>query len=282
MYKKHHPWLFMTPAMIFLIIFSAAPALVAVYLSFTEYNVINAPEWIGLANYKDLMQDDLFWKTMWNTVYYWLLVTPALVVLPVFLAILVNKALLGVKAFRLIYYFPTLVSVVVTAFLWSWMFQSDGVLNYLIGLFGAEPVKWLTSKQMVLPSLAIVTVWQGLGYYMLFYLSGLQSVPEDLYEAADLDGAGFWRKHISVTFPMLRPIIFFVAVVSTMGAFKEFSLMMTMTKGGPIDASTTVVYLIYEEAFTRLQMGRASAMSFILFVFILVLTVINKRYLDRE
>lgn len=282
MYKKSHAWLFLAPAGILLLIFSIIPAFAALFLSFTKYDVINPAEWIGLANYKDLMSDSLFWKAMRNTVYYWILVTPALVVLPVLLAVLVNRGLAGVKAFRLIFYFPTLVSVVVTAFLWSWMFQSDGVLNYLLSLVGAEPLKWLTSKHMVLPSLALVTVWQGLGYYMLFYLSGLQSVPEDLYEAADLDGAGFWRKQMSITFPMLRPVIFFVAVVSTMGAFKEFTLMMTMTQGGPLKASTTVVYLVFDEAFTKLHMGGASAMSFVLFLAILLLTVINKRYLDRE
>ncbi|EGL18871.1 MULTISPECIES: sugar ABC transporter permease [Paenibacillus] len=282
MYKTIHAWAFLAPAGILLLLFSIFPSAAALYLSFTSYNVFEPMEWVGLANYQTLMRDSEFWRAMFNTFYYWILVTPALVILPVFLAILVNQGLTGVKVFRLIYYFPALVSVVVTAFLWGWMFQSEGIFNYMLSLFGAEPVKWLTSKYFVMPSLAIVTVWQGLGYYMLFYLAGLQAVPEDLYEAAELDGAGFWSKHVRITFPMLKPVIFFVSVVSTMGAFKEFTLMLTMTEGGPIGASTTVVYRVFDEAFKQLDMGYASAISFVLFIVILLLTLVNKRSMEGE
>ena len=282
MYKSRHAWLFLTPALLLLSTFSIIPAIIAFFLSFTSYNVFMPLEWVGFDNYAAIFRDSEFWNAMKNTFYYWILVTPALVVLPVFLAVLVNRSLPGVKLFRLIYYFPVLISVVVTAYLWQWMFQSDGILNYVLGLFGIGPVSWLTSDKFVMPSLGIVTIWQGLGYYMLFYLAGLQSVPKDLYEAAELDGAGFWRKHLNITFPMLKPIIFFVAVVSTMAAFKEFTLMLTMTQGGPIGASTTVVYLVFEKAFTQLEMGYASAISFVLFMVILVLSLMNKRMLDRE
>ncbi|WP_068774812.1 carbohydrate ABC transporter permease [Paenibacillus sp. FJAT-26967] len=282
MYKSIHAWAFLAPAAILLLLFSIVPSAAALYLSFTSYNIFEPTQWVGLQNYKAVVQDTEFWKAMFNTFYYWILVTPALVVLPVFIAILVNQSLIGIKMFRLIFYFPALVSVVVTAFLWGWMFQSEGIFNYLLSLAGSEPVKWLTSKYMVMPSLAIVTVWQGLGYYMLFYLAGLQSVPEDLYEAAELDGAGFWTKHVNITFPMLKPVIFFVAVVSTMGAFKEFTLMLAMTEGGPIGASTTVVYMVFDQAFKQLDMGYASAISFILFLVILLLTLINKRSMDER
>ncbi|GIP38057.1 ABC transporter permease [Paenibacillus sp. J31TS4] len=282
MYKSVHAWAFLAPAGLFLLVFSLGPAVAALILSFTSYNIFEPTEFVGFNNYMEVLKDSDFWRAMFNTFYYWILVTPALVVLPVFLAVLVNQALIGVKLFRLVFYFPALVSVVVTAFLWGWMFNSEGVLNYFLSIIGVEPVKWLTSKYVVMPSLAIVTVWQGLGYYMLFYLAGLQSVPEDLYEAAELDGAGFWRKHISITFPMLRPVIFFVAVVSTMSAFKEFTLMLTMVEGGPLGASTTVVYLVFDEAFKQLNMGYASAVSFLLFAVILALTLLNKRSLDRE
>ncbi|HBG76378.1 MAG TPA: lactose ABC transporter permease, partial [Clostridiales bacterium] len=212
----------------------------------------------------------------------WVLVTPALSILSIFLAVLVNRKMKGVSVYRLIYYFPVLVSVVVTAMLWKWMFQEDGIMNYLLSIFNIAPAKWLTSKSMVMPSLAIVTIWQGLGYYMLFYLAGLQSISEELYEAADLEGAGFWKKQFYITFPLLRPVIFFVVVVSTMSAFKEFTMMLTMTKGGPIGSSKTVVYMIYEKAFEQLDMGYASAISFALFLIILVLTLINQKFLDKD
>ncbi|GIN39901.1 MULTISPECIES: carbohydrate ABC transporter permease [Heyndrickxia] len=281
MYKARHAWMFLIPTGILLITFSFLPALAALGLSFTNYNVFQPIEWVGLDNFIRAFKDEEFWRALKNTFYFWILVTPALVVLPIFLAILVNQKLRWIKLFRLTYYFPVLVSVVITAILWNWLFASDGIFNYLLSLVGIHPIDWLTSKGFVMISLAIVTIWQGLGYYMLFYLAGLQSVPTDLYEAAELDGANFWQKHFYITFPMLKPIIFFTAVISTMSAFKEFTLMLTMTNGGPIGASTTVVYLVFEKAFKQLDMGYASAISFILFIIILILTLLNKRSLDK-
>ncbi|MEC1377137.1 sugar ABC transporter permease [Heyndrickxia oleronia] len=281
MYKARHAWMFLIPTGILLITFSFLPALAALGLSFTNYNVFQPIEWVGLDNFIRAFKDEEFWRALKNTFYFWILVTPALVVLPIFLAILVNQKLRLIKLFRLTYYFPVLVSVVITAILWNWLFASDGIFNYLLSLVGIHPIDWLTSKGFVMISLAIVTIWQGLGYYMLFYLAGLQSVPTDLYEAAELDGANFWQKHFYITFPMLKPIIFFTAVISTMSAFKEFTLMLTMTNGGPIGASTTVVYLVFEKAFKQLDMGYASAISFILFIIILILTLLNKRSLDK-
>ncbi|MFD0867535.1 sn-glycerol-3-phosphate transport system permease protein ugpA [Chlamydia abortus] len=282
MYKTRHAWFFLSPTLILLFTFSLLPAVVAFFLSFTTYNIFQPTQWVGVDNYIAAFKDPNFWNAMKNTFYYWILVTPALIIFPIFVAILVNQALIGIKIYRLVFYFPVLVSVVVTAFLWQWMFQSDGIFNYILSLFGLEPVKWLTSKNMVMPSLAIVTIWQGLGYYMLFYLAGLQSVSQDLYEAAELDGAGFFRKHFSITLPLLRPIIFFVAVMSTMSAFKEFTLMLTMTEGGPLKASTTVVYMVFEKAFVNLEMGYASAISFILFAVILILSIINRSLIEKE
>lgn len=282
MYKARHAWLFLFPTGILLTIFTLLPALAALGISFTNYNVFQPLEWVGLDNFKRAFTDSEFWNALRNTFYYWILVTPALVVLPVFLAILVNQKLMAIKLYRLVYYFPALVSVVITAILWNWLFASDGIFNYALSLIGINPVDWLTSKKYVMLSLAMVTIWQGLGYYMLFYLAGLQSVPTDLYEAAELDGANFWQKHLHITFPMLKPIIFFTAVISTMSAFKEFTLMLTMTEGGPIGASKTVVYIVFEKAFKQLEMGYASAISFILFIIILILTLLNKRTLDKE
>lgn len=282
MYKARHAWMFLLIPGLFLVIFTLIPTLGALGLSFTNYNIFSDTKWIGINNYTKILSDAEFWQAVKTTVYYWFSVTPALVILPVFLAILVNRELKGISVYRLIYYFPVLVSVVVTAMLWKWMFQADGIINYLLSIFGAAPKSWLTSKKLVIPSLAIVTVWQGLGYYMLFYLSGLQTVPHELYEAADIEGANFWEKHWNVTFPLIRPVIFFVTVVSTMSAFKEFTLMLAMVDGGPLRASTTVVYLVFEKAFEQLQMGYASAISCILFLIILGITLVNQKLLDKD
>ena len=282
MYKTRHAWMFLLLPGIFILIFTIIPAFAAMVLSLTNYNVFTPVQWQGLDNYIKLFQDSDFWNAMKNTVTYWLLVTPALSVLAILLAVLVNRKIKGVSIYRLIYYFPVLVSVVVTAMLWKWMFQEDGIMNYAISLFGTEPVKWLTSRPAVLPSLAIVTIWQGLGYYMLFYLAGLQSISTELYEAASIEGAGFWKQQFYITLPLIKPTMFFVVVVSTMAAFKEFTLMLTMTNGGPLGASTTVVYMIYKKAFQQLDMGYASAISFVLFLIILGLTIINQKLLDRD
>lgn len=282
MYKTYHAWLFLLIPGIFILAFTLIPAVAALVLSFTNYNVFSPVNWTGLENYLKLFQDKSFWSAMKNTVTYWLLVTPALTILPILLAVLVNREIKGISLYRLIYYFPVLVSVVVTAMLWKWMFQEDGIINYAVSLIGVSPVKWLTRRTTVLPSLGIVTIWQGLGYYMLFYLAGLQSISNELYESADIEGASFWKKQLYITLPLLKPVIFFVTVVSTMSAFKQFTLMMTMTNGGPLGASTTVVYLIYKKAFEQLDMGYASAISFVLFLIILILTLINQKFLDKD
>ncbi len=282
MYRPSHAWLFMAPALIIMLAFSIIPSFMALGLSFTDYNVFQKAQWVGLDNYRTILRTGEFWNVLRNTLSYWLLVTPVLVTVPVFVAALVNREMPGIKFYRLLFYFPVLVSVVITALIWGWMFQSNGILNYLLGLIGLGPVRWLTRRTTVLPSLALVTIWQGLGYYMLFYLAGMQSISLDVYEAAELDGATNWKKHIYITFPLLRPVIFFTTVISTMAALKEFTLMMTMTGGGPIGASKTVVYLVFEEAFENLEMGYASAISFLLFAVILVLTIINKTTLDKE
>jgi len=282
MYKTRHAWYFLMPAILLLLVFSLIPIFWVIYLGFTDYNVFTAPQWVGIENFQKLFSDDKFLKALWNTIYYWILVTPAITILSLLLAVLVNQKLKGIKLYRLAYYFPILVSVVITALLWKWMFATDGLFNYVFSLIGLGPVPWLTSESTSMISVAIVTVWQGLGYYMLIYLAGLQSVSEELYEAAEMDGAGYWRKIWNVTIPSMRPIIFFVSVISTMGAFKEFTLMLVMTGGGPINSTTTLVYLVFKEAFENVNMGYASAISTVLFLLILVITIINMKLQDKD
>lgn len=282
MYKTRHAWAFILPALILLLIFSIIPIFWVIYLGFTDYNVFSPPEWNGVENYKKLFSDPRFIKALKNTIYYWVLVTPAITISSLFLAVLVNQKLIGIKLYRLAYYFPVLVSVVITALLWKWMFATDGIFNYVLSVIGLGPIKWLTSESTSMISVAIVTVWQGLGYYMLIYLAGLQSVPDQLYEAAELDGAGFWRKQWHITIPALRPIILFVSVISTMGAFKEFTLMLVMTGGGPVNSTTTLVYMVYKEAFENINMGYASATATVLFIIILIITVINIKVQEQQ
>lgn len=282
MYKTRHAWAFLTPAILLLMIFSIIPILWVIYLSFTDYNVFQPAQWVGVENYQKLFQDDKFWKALKNTIFYWLLVTPGLTIFPLLLAVLVNQKLVGIKLYRLTYYFPVLVSVVITAVLWKWMFATDGLFNFVLSWVGIGPVAWLTDESTAMISIAIVTVWQGLGYYMLIYLAGLQAVSKELYEAAEIDGAGFWRKQWNITIPNMRPVIFFVSVISTMGAFKEFTLMLVMTGGGPMNSTTTLVYLVFKEAFENINMGYASAIATVLFVLILLITIVNMKLQDKQ
>lgn len=282
MYKTRHAFMFLFIPVLLLLTFTIIPGVAALGLSFTHYNVLQPVKWVGVSNYIEALQSPKFWKALGTTVYFWILVTPILVVFPIFVAVLANQKVKGVQFFRLIFYFPVLVSVVVTAILWRWMFNTEGIINYVLHFFGMKEIGWLSDSHWVIPCLAVVTVWQGFGYYSLFYLAGLQSIPTDLYEAAELDGAGFFKKQFHITIPMLRPVIFFVAVISTLGAFKEFTLMLTMTNGGPLGASTTVVLLVFQEAFKNLHMGYASAVSFILFFIILMVTLVNQRLIDRN
>lgn len=281
-YKTRHALAFLFPAILLLLVFSIIPIIWVIYLGFTDYNVFQPAKWVGLENYKKVFSDAKFWQSLKNTFYYWILVTPAITFLSLILAVLVNQQLKGIKLYRLAFYFPILVSVVVTALLWKWMFATDGILNYVLSIIGIGPIKWLTSTSTSMISVAIVTIWQGIGYYMLIYLAGLQAVPNELYEAAEIDGAGFWKKQLNVTIPSLRPIILFVSIISTMGAFKEFALMMVMTGGGPVNSTTTLVYLIFKEAFENINMGYASAIATILFLIILVISVLNLKFQDNK
>ncbi|MFD2131380.1 carbohydrate ABC transporter permease [Pseudogracilibacillus auburnensis] len=281
-YKTRHAWAFLLPAIILLMVFSIIPIIWVIYLGFTSYNVFQPAQWVGLENYQTLLSDDKFWHALKNTMFYWILVTPAITIVSLLLAVLVNQQLKGIKLYRLAFYFPVLVSVVVTALLWKWMFATDGIFNYFFELIGIGSIKWLTSPSMAMISVAIVTVWQGMGYYMLIYLAGLQSVPQELYEAAEMDGAGFWRKQWNITIPSLRPVILFVSIISTMGAFKEFALMMVMTEGGPVNSTTTLVYLIFKEAFENINMGYASAIATILFLVILIISIVNLKIQDTK
>lgn len=281
-YKTRHAWAFLLPAILFLLIFSIIPIFWVIYLGFTDYNVFTSPDWIGIGNYQELFNDPKFWGALKNTIFYWVLVTPGITIISLLLAVLVNQKLVGIKLYQLAYYFPFLVSVVITALLWKWMFATDGMFNYFFSLIGIDPIKWLTSQSTAMISVAIVTIWQGLGYYMLIYLAGLQSVSNELYEAAEIDGAGFWRKLWHVTLPAMRPLILFVSVISTMGAFKEFTLMLVMTGGGPVNSTTTLVYLVFKEAFENINMGYASAVATVLFVIVFIITLINMKIQGTE
>ena len=272
------PYLFLLPALAVLGIAVFYPAFQAFSLSFTQYDLdlTQAPQWVGLKNFQKLFNDKVFWQTIRNTFLYLIGVVPILVIVPLVLAILVNQKLRGIRWFRIAYYTPVIISMVVAGIAWKALYASDGILNQLLKIVGfTDGIPWLTSPDLALWSVMLVTIWKGLGYYMVIYLAGLQGIPVDLYEAAAIDGSDGWQKHWDITIPLMRPYLSLVAVISSISAMKVFEEVYIMTQGGPLNHSKTVVYYVYEKAFQDLEINYASAIGLVLFLFILILSIIN-------
>jgi putative chitobiose transport system permease protein len=230
-----------------------------------------------LENFQDLLRDRTFWITVKNTLLYLIGVVPVLAILPLLLAILVNQRLRGIRWFRVAYYTPVVISMVVAGIAWRWLYAENGFLNQiLIGLGLSESgIPWLTSPALALPSVMLVTIWKGLGYYMVIYLAGLQTIPPDLYEAAAIEGSDGWRKHWDITLPLMRPYLFLVTVISAIAATKVFEEIYIMTQGGPLNSSKTIVYYVYELAFQELEMSYACTVGLVLFLVILLLSILR-------
>jgi putative chitobiose transport system permease protein len=274
------PYVFLLPALLILAVSSFWPVLQAIYLSFTDYDIIGSPNFIGLKNYEQLWKDQLFWKVLFNTLIYMVVAVPSLVILPLFLAILVNQKLRGIQFFRAAYYVPVIVSVVVAGIAWKWIYAENGLLNYFTSIFSSVKIPWLTNSSTAIFAIIAVTIWKGLGYYMVIYLAGLQTIPQDLYEAAAIDGSDGWRKHVDITIPLLKPYITLVTVISAIAAMKVFEEVYVMSRGGPANSSKTIVYYLYEKGFSSLEMGYASAIGVVLFVVVFVLSVLSVRSVD--
>jgi len=270
--------LFVAPAMTLFVIFGALPVLGAFLLSFTEYDILNPPTWVGLGNYRRLLDDAIFITTLKNIVLYSVMFVPAMIALSLLLALAVNSKLPGMAIYRTIYFIPVVTSPVAAATVWAWLLNGHyGPINEFLRLIGIDGPAWLGDSDTAMIAIVLVTLWQGIGWNMLVYQAGLQNVPSDLYEAAALDGAGRWQTFYHITWPSLRTTTFFVSTLSLIGAFQLFDQAYVMTKGGPENATLTPVYQIYQTGFNRLQMGYASAQAFSLFMVIVAVTLINLR-----
>jgi len=275
-YSKYTPYLFLLPALAVLLVFFFIPFIQTILLSFKDYsNSIYDPSFVGLENYVQLFKSSVFYQVLGNTFLYLFIAVPFLVIFPLFLAILINQKIRLVTTYKLLIYFPVIVSIVVAAIAFKWLYAGEGILNYFISLFNLEPVGWLTDTRFALLSVAFVTVWKGVGYYMMIYLASLMSVPQELYEACEVDGAGFFRKHLTVTIPQIMPTIALVTIISSISALKVFAEIYVMTKGGPLNSSKTIVYYIYERAFENLDLGYASALSVVLLIIVMGFSLIN-------
>jgi multiple sugar transport system permease protein len=263
-------------------LFILGPVVAAFVISFTTWDLLSAPQWTGLDNYREMLGDRLFWIALKNTVYFTAVSVPVTLIFALGLATLMNRKLRGVAVLRAIYFFPVTASIVAVSLLWAWMYTPDfGIINYLLSLVGLPKVKWLVDPQMAMPSIIIMSIWRGLGFNIVVFLAGLQSIPRDLYEAAQLDGAGGWDQFRQITVPLLTPTIFFATIMGLIASFQVFEQTFIMTQGGPGNATMTLVYQIFLNGFTYLRMGYASAMSFILFAILFVITIVQVRIQTR-
>lgn len=274
--------LFISPALSLFCLFTVLPLLMALLLSFTNYDIISRLEWVGLRNYQSLLTDTLFHRSLLNVSLYAVMFVPTMIALSLLVALALNRKVPGMAIFRTIFYLPVVTSTVAASTVWITILNKDyGLLNQLLLFVGIDGPAWLANSNTALIAIVMVTLWQGLGANMIIYLAGLQGVPDYLYEAAKLDGANSWQRFRFITLPLVRTVTFFVTTLSLIGAFQLFDQAYVLTQGGPGYATTTPVYYIYQSGFNRLQMGYASAQAFALFLIILVFSALNLR-LNRE
>lgn len=269
-----HAYIFMLPAILGLLIFLIGPIVVSLYLSFTRYDLLTEAEWAGLNNYATLLDDPLFWQALRVSAIYSLVSVPLNLLLALIAAVLLNQKLRGITVFRSIYYLPTVISGVGVAMLWRWMFNAEyGVINVLLSYAGIDGPAWITDESWALPALIIASLW-SIGGTMLIFLAGLQSIPAELYEAAEIDGAGHLRQFRSITLPLISHVTFFNLVLGIIGALQNFTDAFVMTGGGPNNATLFLNLYLYRNAFQYLNMGFASAVAWVMFLIVLVLTLL--------
>lgn len=283
---RYDNFMFLTPNLIGFIVFGLFPVLFSLVIAFCEWDFINPDakmKWIGIANFQKLFQMPEFWKYLANTAYF-LIGIPLGMALSLLLAVALNQKIKLVTVYRTIYFLPYICSIVAIAILWLWLYNPNyGLINEFLRSFGVvKPPKWLADTALVKPAIMIMSIWKGLGYDMVLYLAALQGIPSHLYEAAEIDGANGWNKFWAITFPMLAPINFLMLIMGLIGTFQIFTEPYIMTKGGPTGSSTTIVYLIYKYAFEWKNMGLASAISWVLFFIIILLTIAQFRLAGKE
>jgi putative chitobiose transport system permease protein len=273
-------WAFLAPALVLLGISVLIPSALALLMSFSQTGLdVSEPlRFVGLANIRRLLADPMAARVSATTFLYLLGVVPPIVLGALTLAVLVNRKLPGIHWFRGAFYTPVLVSIVVAGIAFRWLYAENGLINgWLVALLGDRfsPIGFLTSPLLALPSVMLVTLWKGLGYYMVIFLAGLQGISPELYEAAALDGSEGWRKHLDITLPLLRPYLTLVAVISAIAATKVFEEVFLMTQGGPADATRTIVYYVYDQAFAELEISYACTVGLALFLAVLLLSLVR-------
>jgi len=276
-------WLFIAPVMFGVLAFYFVPILVSLFTSFTNWDGLTPYTFIGLDNYERLLtRDQFFRRTLVNTLYYAAGHIPLTILCALGLALLCNRKMPGVTWYRTAYFTPVITNVVAIGLVWSYFYAPGvGILNWFLSLFGVQGPSWLTDVTWAMPAVILVSVWHGIGYPMVILLAGLQGVPESLYEAAKIDGAGTWQRFRNVTFPMITPSLFFLTITQFISSFQVFGLIYILTHGGPANSTNVYIYNLYQNAFQFSKMGYASAMAWILFAIIATVTIVQWKLQKR-
>lgn len=268
--------LFLLPNFLGFLIFIVYPVLKSLYISFFNWDGLGTKEFIGLGNYARLFRDSTFQVSFWNNIHYTVVTVPLSIIFGILIALLMNTKIKGIKVFRVIYFLPQITSMVAIGIVWTTVLANYGPINQFLMTLGMEnPPQWLSSTTWALISVEIVSIWRSMGYNAVILLAGLQGVNVELYEAAKIDGAGAFKRFFSITLPMLSPTIFLCLVMQLIGSFKVFDTIMAMTQGGPGRATNVLTYYIYQRAFVDWQFGYASAIAYVLFAIIMVLTLVQ-------
>ena len=271
-------------------VFQLAPVFISFFWSFTQYNVVHAPKFVGLNNYRNILfNDPLFWKALTNTVLYVLGVVPIGIILALLLAVAIDQKIKFKNFFKSIFFLPTVTAIVAVSVIWKWLYAGEkyGLFNFLLIKLGYQPIDWLASPTWTLPAIIIMSIWAGLGYSMILFIAGLQTIPNVMYEAAEIDGAGFWKKFFLITLPLLKPTIVFASMMSLIFSFQVFEQVYIMTGGqgglgGVLNSALTIVPYLYDKGFVKFQMGYASALAYIIFTVIFILTMVNMRLMRTK
>jgi putative chitobiose transport system permease protein len=279
------PYLFLVPAVALIGVFVVYPILAVVYYSFTDYDIVRPPVWVGLDNFRQILGDETFWLALTHSFIY-LIATPILIALSIGLAIVVNRKLRGIHIYRALYFVPAVSGSIAIGLSWRYLFDRNGLINSVLQSFGIihEPIQWLATPGLVLPIAIMLTIWAGVGYYSVIFLAGLQNIPEELYDAALIDGCNDLQKHWHVSLPGLRPQIVFVGVISSLAALKVFDeiYVLTGTTGGVLDSGVTMVFYLWRQAFRLEHAGYAAAIAITLLAITLVFSMVNVRLLERQ
>jgi len=278
-------WCFLSPWIIGFVLFGAGPIIASIFLSFTDYSLFNRPNWVGLDNYRELFRDPLIWKSLGNTLFYVIFVVPLSTAGSCLLAVLLNQKVHGIPVWRTIFYLPTIVSGVAMGVLWRWIFNPEvGLINTLLSplfkLFAIDNPQWLLDPVLAKPAYIFMSLW-AIGGGIIIFLSALQGIPKDLYEAAEIDGAGPVRQFFNITLPMLSPVILFSFTMGTIGSFQIFAQAYVMSGRGPDNATLFYVMYLFDQAFRYFRMGYGAAMAWVLFAIVLMVTVIKFKVAKR-